>query len=107
MTKFRWRMLFGILAIIAIAAVAAACGDDDDDSTGNTPAATTAPGTTPAATTAATASNAAPSGTITIQAQQFQTWDPHISNFAQDIAQFFMVWRGLYEFDLNSKPVPS
>lgn len=46
-------------------------------------------------------------GTITIQGLQFETWDPHFSDFAQDIAHFYMVWRGLYEFDLNSKPVPS
>ncbi len=34
-------------------------------------------------------------------------WDPHFSGFAQDITHFYMVWRGLYEFDLNSKPIPS
>ncbi|TAK75456.1 MAG: peptide ABC transporter substrate-binding protein [Dehalococcoidia bacterium] len=56
---------------------------------------------------AADGGTAAASGTITIQGLQFETWDPHFSNFAQDISHFYMVWRGLYEFDLNSKPVPS
>ncbi len=97
MTKSFLRVLFGILAVFAVMAIAVACGDDDEGDTGGD-------ATKPAATTAP---DAKPSGTITIAATQFETWDPHISDFAQDIAHFFMVWRGLYEFDLNSKPVPS
>lgn len=49
----------------------------------------------------------APSGTITIQGRQFENWDPHFANVAQDVSHFYMVWRGLYEFDLDSKPIPS
>jgi oligopeptide transport system substrate-binding protein len=91
-------MLLSVLAIFAVLSIAVACGDDD--SGGMTPAdgATTAGGTTEA-----------PSGTITIRGTQFETWDPHFSDFAPDIAHFYMVWRGLYEFDLSSppKPIPS
>jgi oligopeptide transport system substrate-binding protein len=75
-------------------AVAASCGSSNKSSATATPA-------------GSTSSGGAPSGTITIAGTQFQSWDPHFANFAQDIAQFYMVWRGLYEFDLNSKPVPS
>jgi len=94
MAKLRWRMLLGILTLVATVAVATSCGGSSNSS--NTPA-----------SGATTSSSGAPSGTITIAGTQFQSWDPHFANFAQDIAQFYMVWRGLYEFDLNSKPVPS
>jgi oligopeptide transport system substrate-binding protein len=108
MTKSKWRMLLSIFAVFAIMSIAVACGDDDDDDDGGdeTPAAgTTTTGTTP--TTAASPTEAKPSGTITIGGTQFETWDPHFSDFAQDIAHFFMVWRGAYELDLDNKPVPS
>jgi len=72
-----------------------ACSDGDKEEADTPLPAVTAPTGNP------------PSGTITIQGQQFETWDPHFSNAAQDIAHFYMVWRGLYEFDLDSKPVPS
>lgn len=109
MINSRWRTLFAVLAVFAVMAIAVACGGDDDEEaatavpSGGTsaPAATTAGGS-PAATTAAAAS-----GTITIRGTQFQSWDPHYANFAQDITHFFMVWRGAYEFDLESKPIPS
>ena len=93
MTKSKWRMLLSIFAVFAIMAVSVACGDDDDDDDGGDE--------TPTTTTQA------PSGTITIGGLQFETWDPHFSDFAQDIAHFFMVWRGAYELDLDNKPVPS
>lgn len=92
MTKRTWRVLFSTLAIFAILAIAAACGDDDDDDTTPDTGGTT---------------SVAPSGTITIAAVQFETWDPHFSDFAQDIAHFMMVWRGLYHLDLADKPLPA
>ncbi len=106
MTKSRWKLLLSIFAIFAVLSVAVACGDDDDDDDGGdtTPAATTAAGSP---TTAASPTVAKPTGTITIAGTQFETWDPHFSDFAQDIAHFFMVWRGAYELDLDNKPVPS
>lgn len=98
-------MLGGILAVFAVLSFAAACGDDDSSSKTNTPAS----GATSAATSGATqaATQSAPSGKITIVGTQFERWDPHAANFAQDIAHFYMVWRGLYEFDLQYKPIPS
>ncbi len=102
-------MLLGILAVFAVMAIAVACGDDDDNTSKTS---TPSSGATTSTTTGASATapaNQAPSGTITIRGTPFETWDPHFSDFAQDIAHFYMVWRGLYEFDLNSppKPVPS
>jgi oligopeptide transport system substrate-binding protein len=93
MTKFNLRLLFSILAVFAVMAFAVACGDDDDDEGDD------GDDGTPAVT--------APSGTIRIGASQFETWDPHFSDFAQDIAHFYLVWRGLYQFDNQSKPIPS
>ena len=109
MTNIRWRTLFAVLSVFAVMAIAVACGDDDDDAGG---AATVPSGGTTTATQATggggtTPTTSAPKGTITIRGTQFQSWDPHYANFAQDITHFFMVWRGAYEFDLESKPIPS
>ncbi len=94
--------MLSLFAVLAIFAIAAACGDDDDDTT---PAATTAAsGTTAATATSAVATK--PTGTITIAATQFESWDPHFSDFAQDIAHFYMVNRGLYMLDLKNIPQP-
>jgi oligopeptide transport system substrate-binding protein len=84
--------------ILVVLAIGVACGDDD--SGGTTPA---AGGTTPAGTTAAQK----PSGTITVRTIQFESWDPHFSDFNQDIEHFFAVWRGLYQLDKDSKPQPA
>jgi len=86
MTNSKWRMLLSMFAVLAIMAIAVACGDDDDDDDTNGGG-----GTTP--------STQAPSGTITIGATQFETWDPHFSDFAQDISHMVYVWRGLYHLD--------
>jgi oligopeptide transport system substrate-binding protein len=101
MTKSKWQLLLSMFAIFAIMAFAAACGDDDDDDDGGDDAtATTAGGSS-------TTTAAKPSGTITIRTVQFESWDPHFSDFNQDIEHFFMVWRGLYHLDKDSKPQPS
>lgn len=102
MTRTKWRVLLSMLAVLAVFAIAAACGDDDGNKTSPTTAPTTAGG---AATTAPSAA-AKPSGTITIAALQFESWDPHFSDFAQDISQFYMVNRGLYMLDLKNIPQP-
>ncbi|MBI5946568.1 MAG: peptide ABC transporter substrate-binding protein [Chloroflexi bacterium] len=99
MTKPIWRMLLGILAVFGVMAIAVACGDDDDDDTGAATN-TAAPGASPTA-------DAKPSGTITIRTIQFETWDPHFSDFNQDIEHFFMVWRGLYNLDAANLPQPA
>src|SRR5687768_3680619 len=101
MTKSKWQLLLSMFAIFAIMAFAAACGDDDDDDDGGDDAtATTAGGSS-------TTTAAKPSGTITIRTIQFESWDPHFSDFNQDIEHFFMVWRGLYHLDKDGKPQPA
>lgn len=97
MTKSKWRMLLSMFALFAVLAIAVACGDDDDDEGdgGDGGDATPTQSTEPA------------SGTITIGATQFETWDPHFSDFAQDISHFVYVWRGLYHLDLNDQPQPA
>lgn len=101
MTKSKWQLLLSIFAIFAIMAIAASCGDDDDDDdVGSSPTSGNG-GTTP------TVSTAAPTGAITIRTIQFESWDPHFSDFNQDIEHMFMVWRGLYHLDKDSKPQPA
>jgi oligopeptide transport system substrate-binding protein len=100
MTKSKWRMLLSMFAIFAILAIAVACGDDDDDDGGDDG------GTEPTSSTGSPAASK-PSGTITIRTVQFESWDPHFSDFNQDIEHFFMVWRGLYHLDKDSKPQPA
>jgi oligopeptide transport system substrate-binding protein len=87
MTKSSWRLLLSLFALFAVMSIAIACGDDDDD-TGSSTAATKG-------------------GTVTIQAVQFQSWDPHFASFAQDITHFMMVRRGLYHLDLQDRPQPA
>ncbi len=48
-----------------------------------------------------------PQGTITIAGIQFESWDPHVATFAQDVAHVYMVNRGLYMLDLHGRPQPS
>jgi oligopeptide transport system substrate-binding protein len=90
-----------MFAVLAIMAIAVACGDDDDDDGGDD---TSGGG---GGTASPTAQVQKPSGTITIGATQFETWDPHFSDFAQDITHMVYVWRGLYHLDLNDKPQPA
>jgi oligopeptide transport system substrate-binding protein len=92
MAKFRLRTLLSVLAIFSVLAFAVACGDDDDDDDNGS---------------SGGGGSSAPSGTITVQAIQFNTWDPHFANFTQDIDHHFKVWRGLYEFSTDQKLVPS
>ncbi len=101
MTKSKWRLLLSMFAVLAIMAIAVACGDDDDDDGGDD---TSGGG---GGTASPTAQVQKPSGTITIGATQFETWDPHFSDFAQDITHMVYVWRGLYHLDLNDKPQPA
>ncbi len=87
MTKLiRRQWLLSLVAIFAVMAFAAACGDDDDDD-GN--------------------GDVAKGGTVTVRTVQFENWDPHFANFAQDIDHFFKVWRGLYFFDNAGNPIPA
>lgn len=92
-----WRFL--LLALLAVAAVAAfsACGDDDSGGATKTPAGT--------ATSAA--DNRQQGGTITLHSVEFQSLDPHYSNFSQDIGLQRKMWRGLYTLDKDNNAKPS
>ncbi|MFN0094335.1 MAG: ABC transporter substrate-binding protein [Dehalococcoidia bacterium] len=94
MTK---RKRWGLLLMGALAAFglvfAAACGDDDDDDGDS--------GSSGGEQTGK------PGGSVTIGGVQFENWDPHFSDFAQDIAHFMMVWRGLYHLDTKDIPQPA
>ena len=99
----RWRfLLFATVAVFTLAALAA-CGDDDD-STSNTP--------TGAATASGAASDMAPADQqkLITQSAEPQFFDPHRSNFEQDIAVERMLFRGLYiltsQPDGSAKPLP-
>ena len=104
MTGSKWRLLLSLVSLFAILSVAVACGDDDDEGDGGA----SGDGTSSATSAATTpASSVQKGGTITIGALQYESWDPHFGDFAQDIAHYFKVWRGLYELDLDNKPVPA
>lgn len=96
MKILRWRGLFAVLAMLAVLAVAVACGDDDSSTT--TPAAT--------GSAAAPAGTAKKGGEITIQYIEPESFDPHWSQFAQDIGVQRMVWRGLFRLDKDNKAQP-
>ncbi|MEX2246774.1 MAG: peptide ABC transporter substrate-binding protein [Dehalococcoidia bacterium] len=83
----RWFLLFaGLLSVVLT--FGAACGDDDDDGDGG--------GATPAATSATGGQAPADQQKITIQSVEPELYDPHRSNFEQDIGVERMLFRGLY-----------
>ena len=97
MLRSKPRLLFGLLAVLAISLLMVACGDDDDEDT-NEPGgtdATTAPGGTPKR-----------GGEITIVYPEPESFDPHYSAFAQDIGVQRMVFRGLYRLNKENKAEP-
>jgi len=101
----RWKALGLLASVAAILMLAAACSSSSNNKT-------TTPGNGASATSpagaSATGSTSAPQqgGSITVQALQPQSFDPHFSAFAQDISIDRMVWRGLYRLDKNNKPQP-
>ena len=95
-----WRsLLLGVLALAAFLAIAA-FGDDDNAST--TPTGTAG---TPAASGAT--DNRQQGGVLKVQGLNFQSLDPHYSNFVQDISIDRFLWRGLYSMDIDNKPQPA
>jgi oligopeptide transport system substrate-binding protein len=84
-----------LLSLVAIGAVLAfaACGSDDEKTSG-----TASPGGV---------AERIQGGTLTVQNLEFQSFDPHFSNFVQDIGHQRMVWRGLYTLDKDNKPQPA
>ena len=93
----KWRyLLLSLLAIAALTAFAA-CGDDEKDTGGDTPAPTDEPAT----------GERIDGGTLTVHSIDAQSLDPHFSNFVQDISIQRMLWRGLYQLDIDNKPLPA
>ena len=91
--KYRWLWLLATIAAVALVAFAAC---DDDEGGGETPGA----GETPPA------GERQEGGTLTVHSVEFQSLDPHYSNYIQDITVHRMVWRGLYQLDRDNKVTP-
>src|SRR5712691_7717354 len=85
-----------LLSLVALGAVLAfaACGGDNEKTSG-----TASPG--------GGAGERIQGGTLTVQNLEFQSLDPHFSNFVQDISHQRMLWRGLYTLDKDNKPQPA
>lgn len=94
----QWRfLLVAVIAVFVLAALAA-CGDDDDS--GGTSTATSAA----SATNTGGADDMAPADQqkLITQSGEPQFFDPHRSNFEQDIAVERMLFRGLYRLVSSS-----
>jgi oligopeptide transport system substrate-binding protein len=76
--------------------VAAACGEDEE----GTPTATGTP--KPGVSPTAEAQAPADQQEIVVQSVQPEFFDPHRSNFEQDIAIARMLWRGLYQLEVTA-----
>jgi oligopeptide transport system substrate-binding protein len=82
---------------LAVLLMVAACGGEEE----GTPTAT--PGTPgPGASPTAEAQAPADQQQIVVQSAQPEFFDPHRSNFEQDIAIERMLWRGLYQLELTA-----
>jgi len=93
----RWFLLFTALISVALVAAVACGGTSSSDKTATAKAG--GGGKTPAATTAGgTPADMAPADQqkITVQSPEPEFYDPHRSNFEQDIAVERMLFRGLY-----------
>ena len=86
-----------LLSLVAIGTVLAfaACGGGDDNGTEKSPGGGTG------------AAERIQGGTLTVQNLEFQSSDPHYSNFVQDISLERMLWRGPYSLDKDNKPQPA
>jgi oligopeptide transport system substrate-binding protein len=90
MRAAKWLLPLGALAALLLVVVA--CGGGEEKETG-TATGTAAPGASPTAEAQAPASEQQ----IVVQSGQPEFFDPHRSNFEQDIAIARMLWRGLYQ----------
>jgi len=91
MRAAKWLLPLG--ALVALLLVAVACGDDEE---GPTATGTPKPGVSPTAEAQAPADQQE----IIVQSVQPEFFDPHRSNFEQDIAIARMLWRGLYQLQV-------
>src|SRR2546427_2942411 len=86
-----------LLSLVALGAIVAfaACGSDNKSTEKSPGGGTSAVG------------ERIQGGTLTVQNLEFQSSDPHFSNFVQDISLERMLWRGLYTLDKDNKPQAS
>jgi oligopeptide transport system substrate-binding protein len=105
MSRTRWRLLAAAVSLIAVLVLAAACSSSNDNKKTTTPAGGSS-STAQASASASGSSTAQQGGSITVQALQPQSFDPHYSGFSQDISIERMVWRGLYRLDKDNKLQP-
>ena len=94
MRAVKWLLPLG--ALVALLLVVVACGNDEEGGTA-TPKATGTPGAGGSPTAEAQAPAAQQQ--IVVQSGQPEFFDPHRSNFEQDIAIARMLWRGLYQLE--------
>ncbi len=88
-----WRFVLLTLVAIGVLGGFAACGGGEENAS-------------PAASTGGAAARIK-GGTLTVHNVEFQSTDPHYSNFAQDISLERMLWRGLYSLDKDNVPQPA
>ncbi|HJX60924.1 MAG TPA: peptide ABC transporter substrate-binding protein [Dehalococcoidia bacterium] len=91
------KWLLPLVALLALLLVAAACDEDEEPTT---PGATGTPGAGASPTAGAQAP--AEQQEIVVQSGQPEFFDPHRSNFEQDIAIARMLWRGLYQLQVGA-----
>ena len=96
MRAAKWLLPLGALMVLLLVAVAC----DEDEEGPATPGATGTPG----AGASPTAGAQAPpeQQEIVVQSGQPEFYDPHRSNFEQDIAIARMLWRGLYQLQVGA-----
>ena len=95
MRAAKWLLPLGTLVVLLL--VAAACGEDEE----GTPTATGTP--KPGVSPTAEAQAPPEQQEIIVQSAQPEFYDPHRSNFEQDIAIARMLWRGLYQLELTAE----
>lgn len=101
MVRTRWRLVAAAASLVVVLILAAACSSSSDNNKTTTPA-----GGSSATAPASASAGAQEGGSITVQAVQPQSFDPHYSGFSQDISIERMVWRGLYRLDKDNKIQP-
>ena len=92
------KWLLPLSALAALLLVVVACGGGGEKGTATATAGTPKPGASPTAEAQAPAAQQQ----ITVQSGEPQYFDPHRSNFEQDIAVERMLFRGLYQLEATA-----
>ncbi len=101
MTKARWRLLCGLLALFGVMAIAVACGDDDDNTSG-----TTGGGASPGASSSAGNVDLADDQSLTLNlAGEPDSLDPSKASFSTELTIITQLFTGPFKFDKDLKLV--